>query len=273
MAEKTASLTVLGGPLAGTRCVLPETGTVTIGSSPDSTLPLDLPTVAPFHARVEVEAGRVTVHDTGAERTVHVNDNPLDPDGTVLRNGDILWLGVPGEDEVVMLQCVLPRRPVEAPSPVTLPATPALPPSPPGPATPTPDIETQALWSFGETPSPTAAPRVAAEPVREEPTGTEETMAILPEGFVAGETPLPVPATPEEVPLRHRRRSPHHRRTRGWSSPSRASPTRPRRRWWPPSRCPPSRSLRSPRPWSSPRTPRRSWSKRPRSTSRHHRRS
>ncbi len=67
MAEKTASLTVLGGPLAGTRCVLPETGTVTIGSAPDSTLQLDLPTVSPFHARIEVEAGRVTVHDTGAE--------------------------------------------------------------------------------------------------------------------------------------------------------------------------------------------------------------
>ena len=111
MAEKTASLTVLGGPLAGTRCVLPETGTVTIGSAPDSTLPLDLPTVSPFHARIEVEAGRVTVHDTGADRELHVNDNPLEPGGTVLRNGDILWLGVPGEDEVVMLQCILPRRP------------------------------------------------------------------------------------------------------------------------------------------------------------------
>jgi hypothetical protein len=197
MAEKTASLTVLGGPLAGTRCVLPESGTVTIGSAPDSTLPLDLPTVAPLHARIEVEAGRVTVHDAGAERPVHVNDNPLEPDGTVLRNGDILWLGVPGEDEVVMLQCVLPRRPVEAPSPVTLPATPALPPVSPGPATPTPDIETQALWSFGEPPSPAPAPRVAAEPVPEAPTGTEETMAILPEGLFAGEAPAPAP--PEEV--------------------------------------------------------------------------
>src|SRR5512136_1089453 len=116
MAEKTASLTVLGGPLAGARCVLPESGTVTIGSAPGSTLQIDLPTVSPFHARIEVEAGRVTVHDTGAEREVHVNDNPLDPGGTVLRNGDILWLGMPGEHEVVMLQCILPRRPVEAPS-------------------------------------------------------------------------------------------------------------------------------------------------------------
>ena len=44
MAEtKSASLTVLGGPLAGTRCVLPESGTVTLGSAPGSGLRLDLP--------------------------------------------------------------------------------------------------------------------------------------------------------------------------------------------------------------------------------------
>jgi hypothetical protein len=186
MAEKTASLTVmLGGPFAGTRCVLPESGTVTVGSAEGSTLRLDLPTVSPFHARIEVEAGRVTVHDTGAEREVHVNDNPLEPGGTVLRNGDILWLGTPGEDDVVMLQCVLPRRPVEAPSPPADQATvPALPPSTPGSAIPTPEVETQALWSYGEPPEAPAAPHVAAEPVREEPTGHEETMAILPEGFV-----------------------------------------------------------------------------------------
>ena len=67
MAEaKTASLTVLGGPLAGLRSVLPESGTLTIGSSPGSGLHLDLPTVSPYHARVVVEEGRVTVHDTGA---------------------------------------------------------------------------------------------------------------------------------------------------------------------------------------------------------------
>jgi hypothetical protein len=40
---KTASLTVLGGALAGTRCVLPDEGTVTVGSSAGSTLRLDQP--------------------------------------------------------------------------------------------------------------------------------------------------------------------------------------------------------------------------------------
>ena len=184
MAEKTASLTVLGGPLAGTRCVLPESGTVTIGSAAGSLMQLDLPTVSPFHARIQVEAGRVTVHDTGAERKVHVNDNPLEPGGTVLRNGDIVWLGAPGEDDVVMLQCILPRRPVEAPSPAAEPA----PPAPPVPATPTPEVETMALRAAVPEPSFPPAPRVTAEPVHEEPTGDEETLAIQPEGVVTGET-------------------------------------------------------------------------------------
>jgi pSer/pThr/pTyr-binding forkhead associated (FHA) protein len=136
--NKTASLTVLGGPLAGTQTDLPDKGTLTIGSSPDSTLYLDLLAVSPFHARVVVDAGRVTVHDTGSSRPVHVNDSAVGSEGMELRNGDILWLGAPGDDEVVMLQCILPKR-VD---------TPALTP-PPGAlssgAIPTPEIETVAL--------------------------------------------------------------------------------------------------------------------------------
>ena len=187
MAEtKSASLTVLGGPLAGTRCVLPESGTVTLGSAPGSGLRLDLPTVSPYHARIVVDAGRVMAHDTGAARALHVNDNPLEPGGTVLRNGDILWLGAPGEDDVVMLQCILPRRPVEAPPPDTVRAAPG---TPPAAATPTPEVETMALWAVGPGSSSPSVPRVAAEPVREETTGFEETMAILP------------PAPPEEEDL------------------------------------------------------------------------
>ena len=73
MAEtKNPSLTVLGGPLAGTQCSLPEDGTFTIGSAPGSSLYLDLPGVSPYHARVVVLDGKVTVHDTGSSRTVHV---------------------------------------------------------------------------------------------------------------------------------------------------------------------------------------------------------
>ena len=140
MAEtKNPSLTVLGGPLAGTQCSLPEDGTFTIGSAPGSSLYLDLPGVSPYHARVVVQDGKVTVHDTGSSRTVHVNDNALDREGTELRNGDILWLGVPGEEDVVMMQCILPRRaPTAAPPPLEPPAE---------AAAPTPEIETVALWA------------------------------------------------------------------------------------------------------------------------------
>src|SRR5215471_17823231 len=138
MSDKTASLTVLGGPLAGTHCPLPEDGTVTIGSAPGSTLYLDLPAVSPYHARVVVEGGKITVHDTGSARTVHINDNPLEREGTELRNGDILWLGMPGEEDVVMMQCILPRR---TPTSPTAAAPPASAPEP------TPEIETVALWA------------------------------------------------------------------------------------------------------------------------------
>ncbi len=209
MAEKTASLTVLGGPFAGTRCALPESGTITIGSSEGSTLQLDLPTVSPYHARIEVAGGQVTVHDTGADRALHVNDNPLEPGGTVLRNGDILWLGAPGEEDVVMLQCILPRRPVEAPPPLLEPPPPPEPAAAPslattpGPATPTPEIETQALWSLAGTPEAPSSLRVAAEPVREEPTGHEETMAISAEGFQGpAAEPEPPEVAAEVVPAR-----------------------------------------------------------------------
>jgi hypothetical protein len=201
MAEKTASLTVLGGAFAGTRCALPDSGTVTIGSAEGSTLRLDLATVSPYHARIEVAAGRVTVHDTGAERALHVNDNPLEPGGTVLRNGDILWLGAPGEEDVVMLQCILPRRPVEAPAPAPEPpappeprAAPSLPATTPGPATPTPEVETQALWSSAGEAEAAPSPHVAAKPASEEPTRHE---AIAPEGSF--EEPGAEPEAPDVV--------------------------------------------------------------------------
>jgi hypothetical protein len=170
---------------------------VTLGSAPGSGLRLDLPTVSPYHARIVVDAGRVSAHDTGSARALHVNDNPLEPGGTVLRNGDILWLGAPGEDDVVMLQCILPRRPVEAPSPDTVRAAAATPPA----ATPTPEVETMALWAVGPGSSAPSAPRVAAEPVREEATGFEETMAILPRAPAPpeGEDPVVEASLPAEA--------------------------------------------------------------------------
>ena len=109
MAEvKTPSLTVLGGPLAGLCCPLPDSGTVTVGSAPESSLRLDLPGISALHACLLIEEGQAVLYDAGSDRHLHVNDNAVDPAGTVLRNGDILWLGTPGEEGVLMLQCILP---------------------------------------------------------------------------------------------------------------------------------------------------------------------
>ena len=178
---KTASLTVLGGPLAGAQCVLPESGTLTIGSSPGSSLYLDLPAVSPFHARVLVEEGRVTVHDTGSSRTVHVNDNAIGPEGTELRNGDILWLGAPGDEDVVMLQCILPKR-----APLVTP----LPPELSSGATPTPEIETMALWA---TKTETSAEGTLADAVAEAAAATSDEPSEASESADA-----PAPATTED---------------------------------------------------------------------------
>jgi len=121
MAEpKKASLTVLGGPMAGTRFLLPDgPARLLIGSDDSCHFQLALPEVAAVHARLSVDvSGAVTIHDEGSG--LYLNDNAVG-EATPLRNGDIVWLGTPGDEEVVMLQCVLPprtvaARPAEAPS-------------------------------------------------------------------------------------------------------------------------------------------------------------
>jgi pSer/pThr/pTyr-binding forkhead associated (FHA) protein len=146
---KQASLTVLGGPsdLAGAQIPLPVDGVVTLGSAADCTFPLTAPSVSPLHARLVLEGGRATVHSIGSEQPLYINDNPLGGESAALRNGDILWLGTPGEEDVVMLQCILAPLP-EAPRA-------------PAPAAPTPEVETQALWSMEGAEAPPEAPPVA----------------------------------------------------------------------------------------------------------------
>ena len=127
MAEKKSSLTVLGGPLAGTRFVLEGLGPeVLLGSDPACPFRLDLAGVSPHHAKVNAGPDGFTIEDAGSVQGLHVNDS-LVTGSTPLRNGDIVWLGTPGEADVVMLQCILPARPaaiVAAPSPPPKPATP-----------------------------------------------------------------------------------------------------------------------------------------------------
>ena len=125
MAEKKASLTVLGGPLAGTRFVLEDAGPeVLLGSDPACGFRLALTGVSAHHARLKSGGGGFTIEDAGSAHGLHVNDSKV-TEATALRNGDIVWLGTPGEADVVMLQCILPARPAAAPPPPE-PAAPAI---------------------------------------------------------------------------------------------------------------------------------------------------
>ena len=178
--EKQASLTVLGGPLGGNRIALPDEGEITIGSGEDCSFRLDTAGVSPLHARVVLEGSQATVFSTGAERPLHINDNPLGAESAALRNGDILWLGVPGEDDVAMLQCIL-----APPSAAASPPVPAV-------AEPTPDIETQALWvaSGDAAPAETPSPPPEEAPSEEEPFLMEFEDPVQEQGIVAAEAEI-----------------------------------------------------------------------------------
>ena len=110
-----SSLTVLGGPLKGHRLVMDEaTDEILVGSDPDCTFYLDLPSVSPIHARIWLEPDGVTVFDTRSPYGVYVNDDRVAGQAP-LRDGDILWLGAPGETESVMVQCrLVAPAPIEA---------------------------------------------------------------------------------------------------------------------------------------------------------------
>ncbi len=103
-APHNASLTVLGGPLKGRSHEFEDAvEEVFVGSDPDCQLCLNLPGVSPIHARVWLEAGGATVHDTHSPLGVFVNDDRV-IEQTPLRDGDFLWLGSPGAEGSVLLQ-------------------------------------------------------------------------------------------------------------------------------------------------------------------------
>jgi len=102
-----SSLTVLGGPLKGQCLIVDEAADeILVGSDPDCGFCLDLPGVSPIHARIWLEVDGVTVFDTRSPHGVYVNDDRVAGQAS-LRDGDILWLGPPGEAESVMIQCRL----------------------------------------------------------------------------------------------------------------------------------------------------------------------
>ncbi len=108
---KPPCLTVLGGPMAGNRFVLEDgVANILIGSDPVCAFHLPLPGVSAMHARLSVEPAGVSIWEAGSPRGVHVNDSRV-ATSAPLRNGDIVWLGTPGDADVVMLQVILPRMP------------------------------------------------------------------------------------------------------------------------------------------------------------------
>ena len=119
----TGSLTVLSGPLAGTRLdVDGSDDEILIGADPDCRLALDLPGVSPIHARLTQDQGELIIHDTRSPRGVYVNDTRVSGQAP-LRDGDVVWLGAPGEEGSVMLQCRLAGG--AAPPAIVIPDEPA----------------------------------------------------------------------------------------------------------------------------------------------------
>src|ERR1700704_4957482 len=125
MAEKRPSLNVLSGPLSGRKLVLEDAvDNILIGSDPSCGFVLDTPGVSPIHARLWVDLHGATVYDTNSPAGVYVNGDRVVKEAPV-RNGDILWLGPPGEEGSVLIQCILPPRPsAEAAAPEAASATP-----------------------------------------------------------------------------------------------------------------------------------------------------
>jgi hypothetical protein len=112
--SRPSALTVLGGPLNGTRLVVdPAQSEVLIGSDVRCTLRLELAGIAPVHARLHVGSGSGAVYETRGS-ALYINDQKVIGAATV-RDGDILWLGAPGNDGSVMIQCRLPAAATPAP--------------------------------------------------------------------------------------------------------------------------------------------------------------
>ena len=113
------SLTVLGGDKAGSRFVLDEpVDNILVGSDPSCRFCIALAGVSPVHARIWVDDTGITVYDTNSPRGLYVNDERVTTQ-VRLRNGDVIWLGPPGDEQSVMIQCRVPAkeaRPEPAPA-------------------------------------------------------------------------------------------------------------------------------------------------------------
>lgn len=104
------SLTVLGGPMAGTQFVLDQAvDNVLIGSDASCRFCLSVPGVSPVHARIWVDENGITLYSAHSPKELFVNDDVV-TDHVALNNGDVIWLGSPGDEQSVMIQCRVPPR-------------------------------------------------------------------------------------------------------------------------------------------------------------------
>ncbi|HUG54603.1 MAG TPA: FHA domain-containing protein, partial [Vicinamibacteria bacterium] len=235
----TATLTVLSGPLAGTRLEIEDSADeVLVGSDPDCRLALDVPGVSPIHARLWLDGTGLTVHDTRSPYGLFVNDARVEAEA-LLHDGDVLWLGTPGDETSVMIQCrveggqVAPAAPVAAERPAEpaaspldeieglladVPTPPAVAPEPPSAAPDTaPDTAADDVFFMDESP-PVPAPPARATPaplprtVPDEPAVFEETAPppLASSGgdmgdelfFVEEPEAAPPPVDPPPLPVR-----------------------------------------------------------------------
>jgi len=191
VAAEPARLTILNTSLAGKELALGErVDNILIGSDAACRFYLPLPGVSPIHARIWMDAGGVTVYDTHSPRGLFINDDRV-VGQSPLHNGDILWLGTPGEDEAVMIQVRLPPARGETAAPEEAEASE----DPPTMAMPLSALPpTEVLEVVEETTTAMPAPDAEAFEIAEPEPGEGETYSTM---FV--ETSA-LPAAPAEEP-------------------------------------------------------------------------
>src|SRR6185436_18288641 len=191
MAEKRPSLNVLSGPLAGRNFVLEDAvDNILIGSDASCQFVLDTPGVSPIHARLWVDLNGATVYDTNSPNGVYVNDDRVVKEAPV-RNGDILWLGPPGEEGSVLIQCILPPPPAGA----SADAAAAAPPAPSKEATA--PIDSGATMAFGMPPYLPDEPEVASH---DSDSDVDSTVVMGSADMMGSPPPVPPRREPEPEP-------------------------------------------------------------------------
>jgi hypothetical protein len=204
--SRLQSLAVLGGPGKGTSCAVgADDDELLIGSDAACHLRLASAGLSPVHARVVIEGEAASVLDTHSPKGLFVNDDRVRGEA-VIRDGDILWLGPPGDAASVMVIVRFgpvapgPARQVPAATAPTLPTparaeAPVAP--PPAPAVEVPRFAEEAPFVLE---APPAAPALSSDELSfgEPPPAPEGGVGGRgPDGFFAGEA-VPPTMTPSD---------------------------------------------------------------------------